>query len=231
MKKALNEALFPAEHNQREDLSRCLVLVRFSGALRHPCNVLPTVHNFLWQDQIQSHLQNGEIPNLEDSRWIYIFRSDTNMTRISKNASSMSWPRDRCQSIRHYISSTQCKPPFIFFIKDRVVFWMLFLLPDWRLVCAVPALQKLQPLLLQRVHPGACHRDQEPAKEIQIHGHPCLSSEPHTFASFTSECPNKCDQQQWGGDRPEGFLAKSGWRCCCVKNKQQCFHVSSHWVN
>ena len=132
--------------------------------------------------------------------------------------------------IDHRRGLTRCKPPFIFFIEDRVVFWMLFLLPDWRLVCAVPALQKLQPLLLQRVHPGACHRDQEPAKEIQIHGHPSLSSEPHTFASFTSECPNKCDQQ-WGGDRPEGFLAKSRWRCCCVKNKQQCFHVSSHWVN
>ena len=37
--------------------------------------------------------------------------------------------------------------------------------PGWGLVCALPALQELQPLLLQGVHQGAGHRTEAQAKE------------------------------------------------------------------
>ena len=47
-----------------------------------------------------------------------------------------------------------------------------FLPPARRLVCAVPAVQELQPLLLSGVHPRARHRDQEPAEEVQVDHHP-----------------------------------------------------------
>ena len=39
--------------------------------------------------------------------------------------------------------------------------------PAWGLVCAVPALQELQPLLLQRVHQGAGQGAEAQAKRDQ----------------------------------------------------------------
>ena len=40
--------------------------------------------------------------------------------------------------------------------------------PSRRLVCPLSTLQKLQQILLQRVHQGACYRPQEKAKEIKM---------------------------------------------------------------
>ena len=46
----------PTEHNQRKDLPSGLVLVRFSGALRHHRYVLQIVHNLLPQSPFPPYL-------------------------------------------------------------------------------------------------------------------------------------------------------------------------------
>ena len=92
----------------------------------------------------------------------------------------------------------------------------------------------IRTITLQGIHPGARHRDQEPAKEIQIH---CNSlppaPEPDDSTSLAAQYGNNnndsCEQQQQrGGDRLGGqarLLVKSR-RCCCrvkIPNKHQSF--------
>ena len=56
--KLCNEQIIPCptEHNQRKDLPCGLVLVRFSGALRHHRYVLQTLHHLLPQSPLPPHL-------------------------------------------------------------------------------------------------------------------------------------------------------------------------------
>ena len=94
-----------------------------------------------------------------------------------------------------------------------------FLLPARRLVCAVPAVQELQPLLLSGVHPRARHRDQEPAEEVQVDGHPGgnIPPEPDAIAGLAATTWRNDDYQsdQYWQQR-EDNLAKRRRRYCCV---------------
>ena len=91
--------------------------------------------------------------------------------------------------------------------------------PAWGLVCAVPAVQELQPLLLPGVHPRARHRDQEPAEEVQVDRHPGgnIPPEPDDITGLaTTTWRNDDHQSDQHWQQREDNLAKRRRRYCCV---------------
>ena len=96
-----------------------------------------------------------------------------------------------------------------------------FLPPARRLVRAVPAVQELQPVLLPGVHPRARHRDQEPAEEVQVDGHPGNDShpaEPDDVAGLAATTWGDDDHQsnQHWQQREDNLAKRRRWYCSVI---------------
>ena len=95
-----------------------------------------------------------------------------------------------------------------------------FLPPARRLVRAVPAVQELQPVLLPGVHPRARHRDQEPAEEVEVDGHPgdVLPPEPDDLAGLAATTWRNDDHQsdQHWQQREDNLAKRRRWYCSVI---------------